>query len=213
MEFSNKTLAWLVVTAIVISMAGTILSLNSLNMTGFVTVNSTGWANVSITTQTALVFAIPSLGFGSGSVNGSGGYNCTMYINKTSSPNIIQAGGCVGFNSTNPSGVLMLENTGNTMVNVTLNFSANATDFIGGGGGPNPAPQFMFSIAENETGSCNTIHNTTWTNVIENASNSICEGLNYADTNDSLTVGIYVVIPSNTPQGSKSVTITAQGTG
>ena len=213
MEFSNKTLAWLVVGAIAIAMTGTILSINSLNMTGFVVVNTTGNASVSITTQTQLNFIVSALSFGSGSVNGSGGYNCTMYINKTTSPNIMQAGGCVGFNTTNLGGVLTLENDGNTIINVTLNFTANATDFIGGGGGPNPAPQFMFSASENESGSCTSIHDTSWTTVVENVTQDICDGMNYVDTNDSLAVGLFVVLPSNTPQGSKTVTILAQGTG
>lgn len=213
MELSNKTLAWLVLAAIVVSLTGTILSINSLNMTGLVTYNTTGNASVSITTQTQLNFVIASLSFGSGSVNGSGGYNCTMYINKTTSPNITQIGGCVGFNTTNLGGVLTLQNDGNTVINVTLNFTANATDFIGGGGAPNPAPQFMFSAANNESASCTTLYDTSWTNVVESTPTTICEGLNYADVSDSLAVGLFVVIPSNTPQGSKTVTITAQGTG
>lgn len=214
MEFSNKTLAWLVVAAIVVSMTGTILSINSLSMTGMVTSNTSGNASVTISSLTGLTFAVPSLVFGSGSVNDTtSGYNCTMYINNVSNPNIVKSIGCDGFNDTNFGGPLTLENTGNTILNVTLNFSANATNFIGGGGGANPYPQFKFSVANNETGACTTLHNTTWTDVIENVDNAICEGLDYGSSTDSLSIGIFVVIPSNTPQGTKTVTIKAQGTG
>jgi hypothetical protein len=214
MEFSNRTLAWLVVAAIIVSMTGTLISINSLNMTGLVTSNTSGNASVTISSLTGLTFSIPSLVFGSGAVNDTtSGYNCTMYINFTTSPNIVKSIGCDGFNSTNLGGPLTLENTGNTIINVTLNFSANATNFIGGGGGLNPMPQFMFSVAQNETNSCTTPFYPSWTNVVENTNVVICNGMDYGANSDSLAIGVLVVIPSNVPQGTKTVTITAQGTG
>lgn len=105
-------------------------------------------------------------------------------------------------------------------MNITLNFSANATNFIGGGGGVNPAPIFRFMVSDNESGSCPAGGlNTTllsWTDVVENANIRICngtaaQGMQYGATTDSLAIGIFVGIPSNAA-GTKNVTIMAQGT-
>ena len=224
MEFSNKTLAWLVVATIIVSLAGTLISVNRISKgpSGFVVVNSTGNASVSITTQTQLNFIVSALNFGVGQVNGSAStnYQCNLSNNKTSATNIIRAGGCVGFNTTMTNGPLTLQNDGNTWLNVSLNFSANAANFIGGGGTVNPAPLFMFSASENESGSCaggmNATMNNTYITVVPNIWIPICTGasgsnLNYADATDSLTVGIFLGIPSDA-SGSKTVIITAQGT-
>jgi len=223
MEFSNKTLAWLVVATIIVSLAGTLISVNRISKgpSGFVTFNTTGNASVSITTQTQLNFIVSALNFGVGQVNASTStnYQCNLSVNK-SSTNIIRAGGCVGFNTTMTNGALTLENDGNTFLNVSLNFSANATNFIGGGGAPNPAPLFKFSVSENESGSCPggmyAAANNTYIDVTENSWINICNGtsaqnLQYADSTDSLSIGIFLGIPSNAA-GSKTVTITAMGT-
>ena len=136
MEISNKMLAWFVVAAVVVSIFGTVISLNKLNktnsLTGFATSNTTGTANVAITTQTVLRFVISAVDFGSGQINTSGGYyNCTMGINDSNPGTIIKSAGCIGFNTTVGS-TFQLQNAGTTYLNVTLNFSKNAADFIGG---------------------------------------------------------------------------------
>ena len=79
-EISNKTLAFLLVVAIAISLGGTFVSMNRLNtlmnlpgVTGFATANSTGTANVTITASASIRFAVNNLDFGIGAVNSSAG--------------------------------------------------------------------------------------------------------------------------------------------
>jgi hypothetical protein len=40
----------------------------------------------------------------------------------------------------------------------------------------------------------------------------ICTGLNWTNTQDTIAIGTYLIIPADS-SGSKQVTITAQGTG
>jgi hypothetical protein len=222
MEISNKTLAWMVVVAIVVSFAGTLLSLSKLegtnNLIGYATVNDSANAQVQISSQAGLTFSVSALAFGSGSVNGTAPYQCNLTINKSTSPNILKDGGCSGFADTNTGGPLTLENTGNVQLNVTLNFSADANNFIGGYADVNnPAPSFLFSVSENETSSCTSINATLagWTEVQNTTLSTygICNGMDYVAGSDSLSIGIKVRIPSNANQGTKTVYITATGTG
>jgi hypothetical protein len=221
MEFSNKTLAWLVVATIVVSLAGTIISLNKLNesgVTGFASNNKTGNATVNINSQTTLNFAVSGLNFGTGQINTSlpNGQYCNMSSNQTSGTTINWAGGCSGFNNVVPAnGWLQLENAGTTIMNVTLNFSANAANFIGG----SLSPSFKFSVSNNESNSCTGI-NTSLSNWVEvwnwtQGLATICtgtpaQGLQPGDAGDSISIGIFVGIPFDAV-GNKIVTIVATG--
>ncbi|MGV8087426.1 MAG: hypothetical protein ACP5N1_07375, partial [Candidatus Woesearchaeota archaeon] len=125
MEISNRTLAWLVIAAIVVSVFGTTLSLQKLSRSslasGYVTSNATGTAAVEVSQSVVLRYTVSSVDFGSGSVNSSLGFNnCTLSINGTGSTTIHRVG-CEGFNSTNTGGTFNLENAGTSYLNVTLN--------------------------------------------------------------------------------------------
>jgi hypothetical protein len=216
MELSNKMLAWLVVASIVISLAGTMISLNRLNdnkLTGFaIQSNDTGTASVSIGSMTLLRFTIDSVSFGSGAINASLG-ECNMTVNGSAT--IVQAptGGCIGFNTTvSPlTDAFILENAGTNNLNVTINVSKNATNFIGG---TTKAPSFKYAISNSEPGSCigGVLGAVSgWNEVVENASVTICNNLSWSPTNNTLRMGIFVSIPADA-SGSKTVTVTAQGT-
>ena len=224
MEFSNKTLAWLVVATILISMGGTLISLNKINqgVTGYATSNTTGNVSVTVATSTVLQFVSANLNLGTGEVviNES---NCTLYIdNTTKSPaqyNItrVDVNDCEGFLNTTNDGTLILENAGNTVLNVSLNFSSNAAGFIGGGSsGSATAPALMFHVFTNETASCNqfnaTLSNNSWVNATSGGAMTICNGLSWTNSNDTIGIGIYLSIPVDA-SGSKAVNIIAQGTG
>jgi hypothetical protein len=142
-------------------------------------------------------------------------------VNKTAGAlpaAVIQAGVCSGsFATSLPDGTLTLENAGNTVLNVTLNFSGNASTIIGGGGGSIPLPGLYFTIAQNESGSCGTLNPSyaDWT-IIENTetvpSYMICTDLSPLDVSDSIAIGLKLSIPSNATQGSRILMIRAQGT-
>jgi hypothetical protein len=213
MEISNKTLAWLVIAAIVVSVFGTTLSLQRLNKTslanGYATSNVTGTASVDVSQSVVLRYTTNAVNFGSGAINSSGGYNqCVLSINATTA---IGQVGCDGFNATNSGGAFTIENAGTSFLSVTLNFSKNATNFIGGNAS---LTWFKYAISNNETTSCvGTLNNTGWTEVIENASVPICTNMSWSDPSDTLRIGVNISIPNNAVAGSKSVSVVAQGTG
>jgi hypothetical protein len=221
MEFTNKTLVWFVLAAIVVSLTGTIITLNGVNengFSGFASSNRTGNATVSISSQTSLNFVVNALDFGTGSVNSTTPYSCVL--SNFNSTNITRVGNCDGFNSsTVANGWLQIENIGNTRMNVTLNFSANASTFIGGGTGANaPAPQLLFKAGDNESGSCGADVNATtaaWTNVTGAAGERfpICmgsTGLLSVPATNSMSIGINITIPYDAV-GSKAIIIQASG--
>ena len=219
MEISNNTLAWLVFITIVASMAGSIISLDKINgITGLATSNTSGNVSVTIASTTSLTFALGNLNFGSGTIDAAGGYvNCTLVLNSTFNTTTNRSLGCIGFTNSTP---LVLENNGNTVLNVTLNFSAINSTFIGGSSlGSSGGPQFKFQIYQNESSSCGQLNTTLvgWTEVtapMVNGSLSIpmiCENLSYANTQDSIGIGIWVNIPQDTT-GVKQAVMVAQGT-
>jgi len=212
MEISNKALAWLVVAAIMVSVFGTLSSLERLNrsniMTFHATSNDTGTASVQVSQSVVLRYAINAVNFGSGSVNTTGtAHQCVLAINSTT--NIFKDAGCIGFNSTgNP---FVLENAGTGFLNVTLNFTENATTFLGGTPG---LAWFRYAISNNESGSCvGTLSNPGWTDVVRGSVTNICTNLSWTDSADSLRIGINISIPEDSLMGTRSVIIIAQGTG
>jgi hypothetical protein len=210
MDIDNKTLLVFLVAAVVISLAGTIVSLNKLGRLSTVTTgyaSGTGTASINVSTTTSVRFAISTIDFGTGGVNTTGGYNnCTMTINDSSA---ITRVGCSGFNSVNTAGdTFVIENDGNTDVNLTFNCSTNESAFIGGTAS---IRSFQYAVSNNESSSCKgTLSATGWTNVpITNP--NICTNLTYVDTTDTIRVGIRIVVPYDSIQGERSATFTATG--
>ncbi len=146
-EISNKTLVGLLVVAIVISLAGTFISLNKLgqlrSITGFqanVTTQA-GTTSAQILGTAQITLYNQTMSFGSGQVNGtySGGHDlCSLQTNAeiTSSGNTftgLGSGGkspeCVGTGWLTPYS-FVVENTGNTdFTNVTLGTTGGNTGF------------------------------------------------------------------------------------
>ncbi len=208
MDISNRALALLLLMAIIISVAGTLVSLNKLSQksgtTGYAVSTDASTASVTIQSNTVLRFVVNSIDFGTGYVNTSGGYiKCIM--NLSTNTTTITKTGCANFNTTgNP---LVLENAGTTFLNVTINSTKDASTFIGG-----TSPAFQYMIAENETGSCKgTLSSVAWTTVVAGTAQNICSNLTYIDSNDSLKMGIQVTIPYDSGVGGTD-TFTATGT-
>jgi hypothetical protein len=221
MELSNKTLAWLVVAAILVSIGGTIISLNKLGtgVTGFAAgSNKTGYANVTITSTTTLNFAVSGLNFGTGIVPATGNLVCNMSNFNNTEINKSYVGCELFNNNTAANGWLQIENAGNTPINVSLNFSTDAYGFIGGGSLSGIPPKLRFKVGNNgtEVGSCTDMNAgnwTTWTDVTNNTFFYACygnNGLRSADP-DSLAIGINITIPYDSPAALKTLVIQANG--
>jgi hypothetical protein len=223
MEISNKTLVWLVVATIVVSMFGTILSVQKVKdnqrLTAYATSNATGSGTVTISTVTLLRFAVSSLNFGTGTVNSSNPAiqagtvpnQCNLTVNHTNAAVIVRSNAvaCQGFTATSV-GALTIENAGNTFMNVSLNFSQNESAFFGGN---NPQLRgLFFTVTSNETNSC--VGPAVPTSVGWMHANTsrvtVCSNLSFTPSSNSLLVGLRLVIPPDA-EGSKTLYITAIG--
>ena len=123
MDLSNKSLALLLVSAIVLSFAGTLISLDKLNngLTGLAT--GTGKVNLSVEGSAACT-VVTNVSFGGSIAPSSESYLTTDTQNFGTFQN------CTDTATVDNCKGLTLNNTGNTNVTVTYNSSVNATGFL-----------------------------------------------------------------------------------
>lgn len=243
MDETNKTLALLLVAAIIVSLGGTIISLNKLGemelagITGFASTNDTGTVTLSVTDSTQIAFTTTTLDFGTGFVNGTANCNnCTMWTNSSIGGENYSDPCCAGTSwpSLGLESGLWIENQGNTNLSVQLNFTEDASEFIGGDT-VTPLVQFKLftdndadacagstcsgEAANDNTDSCPTgplLYTDQWYDF--NKSNPyICGASGVYDlkpvwTEDEIVMDIKVLIPQNALPGAKSVDIVVTGT-
>ena len=210
---SNKTLVLLLAFGIVFSVGATVFSLNNLQygsgITGMVTNSSSGYVNLSVTGTTAVNLTQKGVDFGSGYVS-QGCNNCTVDTQGG-----ITSACCVGITNTGQTG-LVIENTGNTNLQIDINFSKGATAFIGGSNNIN---EFKMLVVQNETKSCKTL-GSTWSSAYANvptyngveSAGRICDLLTPNQANDTIRVHINITIPDNAPSGAKNTSVLVTGT-
>jgi hypothetical protein len=208
-EISNRTLAILLVAAIVISLGGTLISLNQLDrlkaisITGMQTKNTT-LGNVSLEVQdlTWVNFSIWQCDFGMGFVKASAcKMNSSGYENTTGcSPSWAPC-----------SSALEIKNVGTN--NVTLNISwFNSSEFITGTG---DELWYKMLNGTNGTGASHgcqgTLTNTSWTLVsTEDYDHQVCDDFNYLESKGQYVhMHVQVVIPQDAEDGFKSNRVTA----
>ncbi len=185
----------LLVIALLITIAGTILNLSNLDhskipfsqITGAATNVSTGTATLTVSSQTEVTLRVASIAFGSGYVNTSTA-SCTYCTTSTDiGHNAGNASCCSRFN--NVTAGFLIENTGNE--NVTLNFTCSgnctAAAFING-----TSPSFQFRLANSsDGGSTGKVSNNSGDLVTDTASScsSGAGGWNYSSWTDVAASG------------------------
>jgi hypothetical protein len=222
-EVSNKALAILLVGAIVISLAGTLISINKVSQISSFSRRGnqiTGMAlqdngNVSLTIQGGAALAVKrGINFGTVNPNGS-------IINISSEVSLIGRGGSNDCSVVANCSGLEIENDGNIPINVTMNSSSNASDLIGGTGA-----NWTFFVANGNSsntgnatrpdGGCTMVppiyNSNAWTNFQKNTNYIICNssvgaGLWYNDTNDTITIEVNLTIPSDAATGIKTAVL------
>ncbi len=205
-EISNKTIAALLVVAMVLSLSGTFFSLNKLNMlqkgvTGYATAyNDNATATLSLASVTSITYTTNAVDWGTGSVDTSNGFT---ECNLTTS-GLAAYSGCLNFNA--QPAPLVLENDGT--VNVKVNITANETpsSWIGG-----TNPGFYFVGSDNEAGSCDatTGNLVTTETALSTTEVTLCANLSYDNANDALNLDLKAQVPYDAPTGSKIVKVTA----
>lgn len=236
-EVSNRSLAILLVFAILISIGGTLTSLNKLasmgykskgDFTGFA-INTNENASVSLTVAaiTAINFTTETIDWGSGAVDPGFDY-CNITSQGANGSSVTGdyalAGNHCDIDSFNVvTGGLILENIGNK--NVTLNMSCGKTaaTFLGGTG-----PLYMWNVSTLgvESTSCMNLAQDSgmWRNApgYQHCANNlsaggigqlVCNetggGFSSEDDHDTLRFDFYLAIPSDATSGTKTDTFYA----
>ena len=225
----DKNIIYLLVLAITISLLSTAVSLY--NLTGTqeaITGLPVGNVSVSINDVVEITLRTVNISFGTGSVNAtvySNETNCTLVTNTTksavsnnfTSTNLtdIEPGNslaCTGFTNGKTVASIEVENTGNHIVNVSMNSSRNASVLASA----TSSGQVQYIINEESSlagGACLNSTITTFTDIPTNESTSnnnsiICWGLRHNDSIDSFLTVIRLVIPGDIAPGNKNFTIT-----
>ena len=202
MDLSNKSLALLLVAAIIISLGGTMISLNKLNEMG-VTGLVPGQVTLAITSNMSCNVDT-NVSFGSA---GQPASKITLSTNKDNTGNNFS-------DCSSPSALckgIQINNTGN--VNIKVNFSSNV-DGASLLGGSHIAGDFNYTAINGtaetvptESGCVGTGTAMTGWAAVPTTNTSICTNLSYTDTNDMVSLEFNVSIDQNTPPGTKTATI------
>jgi hypothetical protein len=200
-DISNRTLALLLVTAIVVSLGFTVYSLNNLGAgaTGRATTQQ-GNVTLNVESSVSIILRADNINFGTGYVNGSCNFpiatnNATLTAGLTHT----NLNNCWTNRTAQPTS-LRLENDGNRNASITIR-GPNARQFFGNYAGSNPY-NFTFRSRDSETGSCNSGLQATYMS-FQAAPTTVCSRLLFdPSSSDELAIDIQVVIPSDIPPGT-----------
>jgi len=207
-EISNKTLAILLIAAIVISLGGTLISLNRLArikvpiVTGFLPgAPEQAIVQLEITSLVQINFTTDTIDWGSGTVATDKNF-CVL-----NSYDAAIGANCTSFTA-NTAG-LVLENVGNRNVTLNITMQKTAANFITGTG-----PVCKWNMSNLESNSCPGIALTpgAWQTCATTAvvvCNSTGNGFLSTDGNDTLNFDVLVQIPGDAAPGAKSNVMTA----
>jgi hypothetical protein len=220
-EVSNKTLATLLVVAIVISLAGTFFAMRGVSqITNIITgaqagLSPSGTAKVNISELTQITLVQDTVDFGVGYRNATSvavGEECNLTTNDTAGSGVA----CwINLTDYDPDPFL-LRNTGNNYVNVTIN-SSNRSNFLDGTVlGGTRRYQFLAKdsdsvyLAGGENGCNTTFALTDWTEFDE-TEQLFCSNMSPYDAEDEIVVDINISIPAGPTQDKEAtVTFTAE---
>lgn len=220
MMASNKTIATLLIVAMVLSLFGMVLSLNRIEgisklaaLTGAWDEGATtyGKVNISITSQLSINFSDDNATIGDGYVRG-GEAQCEVGTDMTNTT------GCVDFI---PSNGLILENTGNTAAEVNLSNVNYTTSFFTSADAGGYAMKFEMpeSGSGSVSGTCNISglgltgaltlgdFNNTWVNITSSnypgspggTGRMLCSFFNATDAEDTINISFKFMIANSQP--------------
>jgi hypothetical protein len=204
MDMSNKSLALLLTAAIVISLAGTIISLNKLNeyeITGF----AAGQVNITLSNLTQCTIDT-NVDFGSGTPTSLTNITTHTDNSATGFNNCVTNNACG--NGT------QINNSGNTNLNVSFT-SVNASVFLGDPTAPNAYFNYRVYNGTLKSGTypgctSGTLGSQVWVSIAAIANNySLCTNLSAVNGADIIAIGYDVLVNESTPRnGTKANSIT-----
>lgn len=213
MDLSNKSLALMLLAAIVISLGGTMISLNRLSsfqtdigdlgITGRQT--DTGSGTTTLTVDSAVGCNVDyNVAFGNGVANLNISTDSTNPSTFTDcSDGSGTRGVCTG---------MEINNTGNVDVNVSFNATDTAVVFLGGS---TNASDFQY-FARNGTyavteGGCYNFNASVWTagsyKNVPTTHTILCDNMTFGASNDVITLEYNISLRNDVPTGAKTNTI------
>jgi len=216
-DISNRTLAILLIAAMVVSLGGTMLSLNRLTrfrvpsqqITGFA--EGTGTANLSIITETTITVVDSLIDFGEGIINTTADCTNATLVSSYNDTNWTGINDICWVNSSSltikavESDDIVIRNDGNTNVTLTMDSGDDdAATFIGG---TTATPLYDYRAHSNETDACDNANNGTWNPINSSGTMAVCEKLKFDNDEDEVRISIRIRIPSDAT-GYKEDTLT-----
>lgn len=212
-EVSNKTLAILVVAAIVVTLGGTMLVLRSgpsVQLTGLVT-SQEGTAKINVSTVVDIELEDTVIDFGTGHVNDSAlDHNCIM--NTEQGPiDTTESNDCLGdWNSI--TDYMWIQNEGNVPISLTVNSGLDASGFITGSSPSFQVKSVVDSTDANGPGDDSTASCSAGA-ALDTYSElggdvTLCDSLGYEDSGDELVMYAKATVPSDAATGSRTTTWT-----
>ena len=203
-DLSNKTLATLLVAAIVVSLGGTWLVLNTeYGATGFSTDATSGTAQVTVTGTASLTIVDNLIDFSNGSVTADSAY-CEMTSGYNGTTGL--RGNCTWVVV---SDQFVVENTGNANLSIDIKSDLNETVWLGKSGA-----ETFYAVAWNTSDVVSCVSggiNDTWTE-LNTSDGLVCTNMGYGLDDSALQVDLNITIPTGTEPGQKNVTVTFTGT-
>jgi hypothetical protein len=211
-DLSNKTLAILVIVALLVSLGSTYVFYSRFKgekITGKLVEQAI--ARINITTRASINFTISSVDWGTGYVNDTASY-CQLNTEGLNNPL-----NCTNFTTVYEG--LRIENDGNRNVELNVSTNNSAAQFLGG-----TNPIYDWKYANNESDSCGSrgIGTTCTTNVtalqplsyttVSTSPILVCPCFRAANPSDLLNLELQIRVPSDSFSGLRESTITAIGT-
>lgn len=199
-EISNRTLAYLLVAAIIISLGGTLVSLNRLGIIGPTQVTgaaTTGNVSVQIDQDSSINVTATSIDFGQGSITGGSSY---AILDSDADNNQFWSGSDI-------QEYLTIENAGNIDLNISFTSTHDASTFIGG-----TNPEFNYTSINDESSSCASGLVSEGTVSTGGADLDVCGNLSSAAASDTINVSIRLYIPDDTGYKEGNATFTFSST-
>jgi len=205
MDISNRSLALLLVFCIVVSLGVTFINLNRISEMKNImpaTGHAAATGNMSLTIQTnASCNVDTNVSFGTGRPT----LNYTLSTNQS---NALYGFACDGATYASGCYGIVINNTGNVVLNISMNSSVNGTGLLGA---PQNENDFTWrSTNKLELASCTTPQNFSWLNVnTTQATNTtnVCTYLNDSSANNIVVIEFNVTIIPTIDPGIKSATM------
>ncbi len=204
-ELSNRALAVLLVLTIVVSIGGTLISLNSMpsGIVGYAS-SANGTTQLTISALTEITLTDDAVNFGTCGLNNS---QTITYISNASNGESQEDpdSTCTG---TFPD-YMVLENTGNKYVNLTISSNVTGAAFVDASSGEG---SLYFSAENKDPISCLDGLVDSFTNFsLAEHNYTFCNNFSPTNTEDELYLMYMVELPSDTRDGTKTAQITIVG--